>query len=72
MIAEESKPNVIGRLKRKRYGCTKCITFENPEVPDGPKNTPGGVKWPAKIVTKQTLDKLLEVSFNAHILFSSS
>ncbi|KAL0273922.1 UNVERIFIED_CONTAM: hypothetical protein PYX00_006480 [Menopon gallinae] len=71
VIAEESKPNVIGRLKRKRYGCTKCITFENPEVPDGPKNAPSGVKWPAKIVTKQTLDKLMEL-FSTRPIYSKA
>lgn len=58
---EENKPNVIGRLKRKRYGCTKCLTFDSPEIPTLPKNIPTGGICSAKIVTSETLEQLKSV-----------
>ncbi|KAK6618973.1 hypothetical protein RUM44_003354 [Polyplax serrata] len=61
ITAEEDKPNVIGRLKRKRYGCTKCLTFDNPEVPTLPKDIPAGGICLAKIVTSETINTLKQL-----------
>ncbi|EEB14902.1 conserved hypothetical protein [Pediculus humanus corporis] len=70
-LGEDDKSNVIGRLTRKRYGCTKCLTFDNPEVPEFPKNIPAGGICSARIVSSETL-QLLKQLFQERPIYSKS